>query len=81
MSDIIFSLPFNYSVKVGNYEAVHQVRNWMDMKKRIGPYRRCYVFMHPSMPREPVCVLHIALRDEIPSDIKVFVNFILASLS
>lgn len=57
--------------QVANYEAVHEIRNWMDMKQRIGPYRRCYVFMHPSMPREPVCVLHTALRDDVPRTIKV----------
>ncbi|XP_046848695.1 malonyl-CoA decarboxylase, mitochondrial-like isoform X2 [Xenia sp. Carnegie-2017] len=71
---ITWQSPCDITEKVGNYEAVHQVRNWMDMKKRIGPYRRCYVFMHPSMPREPVCVLHIALRDEIPSDIKTILS-------
>mgnify|MGYP002803376491 FL=1 len=71
--------PCDITEKVANYEAVHQVRDWMDIKKRIGPYRRCYVFMHPSMPREPVCVLHIALREQIPGSIQNILTEVIQS--
>ena len=40
--------------KVSDYEAVHPVKNWTDLKTRVGPYRRCFVYTHPSMPGEPV---------------------------
>ncbi|XP_028411972.1 malonyl-CoA decarboxylase, mitochondrial-like isoform X2 [Dendronephthya gigantea] len=70
MQRMTWQSPCDITEKVASYEAVHEVRNWMDMKRRIGPYRRCFVFLHPSMPREPVCVLHIALRDEIPGNIQ-----------
>ncbi|XP_015606954.1 malonyl-CoA decarboxylase, mitochondrial isoform X2 [Cephus cinctus] len=56
--------------KVSDYEAIHPIRNWIDLKRRVGPYRRCYVFTHPSMPREPLVVLHTALCDEIPTTVK-----------
>jgi len=42
------------------------MRNWLDLKRRVGPYRRCYIFTHPSMSREPIVVLHTALCDVIP---------------
>ncbi|KAH9499087.1 hypothetical protein Btru_006653 [Bulinus truncatus] len=56
--------------KVSMYEAVHKVKNWEDIKRRVGPYRRCYIFTHSSMPGEPVVVLHTALTQEISSSIQ-----------
>ncbi|XP_066601656.1 malonyl-CoA decarboxylase, mitochondrial-like [Prorops nasuta] len=56
--------------KVSEYEAIHPMKNWMDLKKRVGPYRRCYIFSHPSMPREPLVVLHTALCDTIPESVR-----------
>ncbi|XP_012137597.2 malonyl-CoA decarboxylase, mitochondrial isoform X1 [Megachile rotundata] len=56
--------------KISDYEAIHPVKNWLDLKHRVGPYRRCYIFTHPSMPREPLVVLHTALCDIIPSSVK-----------
>ncbi|XP_076287830.1 malonyl-CoA decarboxylase, mitochondrial isoform X2 [Lasioglossum baleicum] len=56
--------------KVSDYEAIHPIKNWVDLKQRVGPYRRCYIFTHPSMPREPLVVLHTALCDVIPDSVK-----------
>ncbi|BES87681.1 Malonyl-CoA decarboxylase (MCD) [Nesidiocoris tenuis] len=53
--------------KISEYEAVHPVRNWTDLKRRVGPYRRCFVYTHSSMPSEPIVVLHTALCTEIAS--------------
>ncbi|XP_035219055.1 malonyl-CoA decarboxylase, mitochondrial-like isoform X4 [Stegodyphus dumicola] len=61
--------------KISQYEAVHPVRNWTDIKQRVGPYRRCYVFTHNAMPKEPIVVLHTALTNEISSSITVSYNF------
>ena len=58
-------------LQISEYEAVHPIRNWTDLKRRVGPYRRCFVFTHSSMPREPVVVLHTALTEEISNSIQV----------
>ncbi|KAL4233761.1 hypothetical protein ACF0H5_008439 [Mactra antiquata] len=55
--------------KISEYEAVHPMRHWLDLKRRVGPYRRCFVFTHSSMPREPLVVLHCALTNHISSSI------------
>ncbi|XP_041353984.1 malonyl-CoA decarboxylase, mitochondrial-like isoform X2 [Gigantopelta aegis] len=55
--------------KISDYEAVHPIRSWSDVKQRVGSYRRCFVFTHNAMPREPVVVLHTALTSEISSSI------------
>ncbi|XP_021787902.2 malonyl-CoA decarboxylase, mitochondrial isoform X1 [Papio anubis] len=57
--------------KISEAEAVHPVKNWMDMKRRVGPYRRCYFFSHCSTPGEPLVVLHVALTGDISSNIQV----------
>ncbi|ELW62949.1 Malonyl-CoA decarboxylase, mitochondrial [Tupaia chinensis] len=60
--------------KVSESEAVHPVKSWMDMKRRVGPYRRCYFFSHCSTPGEPLVVLHVALTGDIPSSIQAIVK-------
>uniref|UniRef100_A0A8D2QFP6 Malonyl-CoA decarboxylase, mitochondrial n=1 Tax=Zonotrichia albicollis TaxID=44394 RepID=A0A8D2QFP6_ZONAL len=55
-------------------EAVHPVRNWLDMKRRVGAYRRCYFFSHCAIPGEPLIVLHVALTSDISSSIQAIVK-------
>ncbi|XP_059523231.1 oxidative stress-induced growth inhibitor 1 isoform X3 [Myotis daubentonii] len=56
--------------KISESEAVHPVKNWMDIKQRVGPYRRCYFFSHCSTPEEPLVILHVALTSDISSNIQ-----------
>ena len=44
---------------------------WVDLKRRLAPDRRCYIYTHRSMPGEPVVVLHTALEYEIADNIQV----------
>ena len=56
---------------MSEYEAVHRLRHWKDLKHRVGRHRRCFVFTHRSLPREPLVILHVALTTEPSSNIKV----------
>ncbi|XP_007528422.2 malonyl-CoA decarboxylase, mitochondrial [Erinaceus europaeus] len=60
--------------KISESEAVHPVKNWMDMKRRVGPYRRCFFFSHCSTPEEPLIVLHVALTSDISNNIQAIVK-------
>ncbi|XP_038394100.1 malonyl-CoA decarboxylase, mitochondrial [Canis lupus familiaris] len=60
--------------KISESEAVHPVKNWMDMKRRVGPYRRCYFFSHCTTPEEPLIVLHVALTGDISNNIQAIVK-------
>ncbi|XP_045132517.1 malonyl-CoA decarboxylase, mitochondrial-like isoform X1 [Portunus trituberculatus] len=62
---ITWESPCNLLQKISEYEAVHPVRNWTDLKRRVGLYRRCFTFTHSCMPKEPLVVLHIFLTNEI----------------
>jgi malonyl-CoA decarboxylase len=43
------------------YEAVHEIDGWDDLKDRLDSDRRCYAFLHPAMPNEPLVFVEIAL--------------------
>ncbi|PNH05568.1 Malonyl-CoA decarboxylase, mitochondrial [Tetrabaena socialis] len=42
---------------------VHPLHSWEELRRRLGPRRRVFAFTHPSMPGEPLVVLHTALLD------------------
>lgn len=50
------------------------MRNWTDLKRRVGSYRRCFIFKHASMPGEPIVVLHVALTNLVPKNINSIVT-------
>nr|XP_022293688.1 malonyl-CoA decarboxylase, mitochondrial-like isoform X1 [Crassostrea virginica] len=66
---ITWQSPCDMVQKISDYEAVHPIRDVSDLKRRVGSYRRCFVFTHGSMPGEPVVVLHTALTSSISSSI------------
>lgn len=47
--------------KLIQYEAVHAIGSWDDLKNRLDSDRRCYAFFHPAMPDEPLVFVEIAL--------------------
>ena len=47
--------------KLIEYEAVHTIGSWDDLKNRLDSDRRCYAFFHPAMPDEPLVFVEIAL--------------------
>lgn len=52
--------------KLIDYEAVHAIESWDDLRGRLGPGRRCYAFMHPGMPGDPLIFVEVALERGIP---------------
>ena len=43
------------------YEAVHQIQGWDDLRRRLEKDRRCYAFFHPALPDEPLIFIEAAL--------------------
>ncbi len=53
--------------KIIRYEAVHEIRGWDDLRRRIDPVdRRCYAFFHPALVDEPLIFVEVALTAQIP---------------
>jgi malonyl-CoA decarboxylase len=52
--------------KIIRYEAVHEIQDWDDLRRRIdAPDRRCYAFFHPALVDEPLIFVEVALTREI----------------
>ena len=43
------------------YEAVHEIKGWDDLRRRLAPDRRCFAFFHPALPGEPLIFVEVAL--------------------
>jgi malonyl-CoA decarboxylase len=56
--------------KIIEYEAVHEIRSWSDLRHRLDGDRRCYAFFHPSLPREPLIFLQVALVEGLAGRIE-----------
>ena len=47
--------------KLIDYEAVHAIRGWWDLRRRLEHDRRCFAFFHPQLPDEPIIFIEVAL--------------------
>ncbi len=67
---IDWSSPAAILEKIIRYEAVHEIRDWDDLRRRIDPMdRRCYAFFHPALVDEPLIFVEVALTVEPPAAI------------
>jgi malonyl-CoA decarboxylase len=67
---IDWSTPANILEQIIRYEAVHEIRDWNDLRRRIDPAdRRCYAFFHPALVDEPLIFVEVALTESIPGAI------------
>src|SRR6201991_784794 len=67
---IDWSTPANILEQIIRYEAVHEIRDWDDLRRRIDPAdRRCYAFFHPALADAPLIFVEVALTETIPNAI------------
>lgn len=66
---ISWDSPASLIEKLIQYEAVHDIRGWNDVKNRLDSDRRCYGFFHPQLPNEPLIFVEVALLDDLPQAI------------
>ncbi len=70
MRRIDWTTPANILQKIIRYEAVHEIRDWEDLRRRIEPPdRRCFAFFHPQLVDEPLIFVEVALTTGIPGAI------------
>src|SRR5664280_3227157 len=67
---IDWSTPAIVLDKIIRYEAVHEISDWEDLRRRIDPPdRRCYAFFHPALVDDPLIFVEVALTRDIPAAI------------
>ena len=52
------------------YEAVHQIRGWQELRRRLQDDRRCFGFFHPSLPEEPLVFIELALTSRLSARVQ-----------
>ncbi|HET6308293.1 MAG TPA: malonyl-CoA decarboxylase [Rhodopila sp.] len=71
---IDWSSPAALLEKLVDYEAVHAIRSWRDLKNRLDSDRRCYAFFHPRMPREPLIFVEVALVKGLAGSVQALLD-------
>jgi malonyl-CoA decarboxylase len=56
------------------YEAVHQIQGWRDLRRRLEADRRCYGFFHPALPGDPLIFIEVALTRGLPSRVQLLLD-------
>ena len=68
---ISWQSPANVLAKIIQYEAVHAIQDWDDLRRRLQPDdRRCFAFFHPAMPDEPLVFVEVALCRGTPHSVQ-----------
>ena len=55
--------------KLIQYEAVHEIKSWSDLKNRLDSDRRCFAFFHYRMSAEPLIFVEVAFTQGIATNI------------
>ena len=66
---ITWDAPAALLEKLIEYEAVHAIASWTDLKNRLDSDRRCHAFFHPAMANEPLVFVEIALTNGVPGEL------------
>ncbi|MBP2296685.1 malonyl-CoA decarboxylase [Azospirillum rugosum] len=67
---IDWSTPANILQKIIQYEAVHAIRDWDDLRRRLEPPdRRCFAFFHPQLTDDPLIFVEVALTADMAASI------------
>jgi len=55
--------------KLIQYESVHEIKGWPDLRRRLEADRRCFGFFHPALPNEPLIFVEAALTHGLSNNI------------
>jgi malonyl-CoA decarboxylase len=69
MQRINWDTPASVLEKIIQYEAVHAINGWDDLRNRLREDRACFAFFHPAMPDDPLVFVEVAFTDELPTAI------------
>jgi malonyl-CoA decarboxylase len=56
--------------KLIEYEAVHEIQGWDDLRRRLAADRRCFGFFHPALPGEPLIFVEVALVEGLAAAVQ-----------
>ncbi len=66
---ITWNEPASLLEKLIEYETVHEIQSWDDLKNRLDIDRCCHAFFHPGMPDEPLIFVQVALVNGLSTNV------------
>jgi malonyl-CoA decarboxylase len=70
LKEITWQSPAALLEKLIEYEAVHEIQSWTDLKNRLDSDRHCFAFFHNKIPDEPLIFVEVALVNDISGNIQ-----------
>lgn len=71
---ITWDSPASLLEKLIEYEAVHEIRSWDELKHRVAGHRRCYAFFHPRMRDVPLIFVEVAFATQMAGNVQVLLD-------
>ena len=72
--EIDWHTPADVLEKLIEYEAVHEIKDWADLKRRLSGDRACFAFFHPALPDDPLIFVQVGFTADISERIDPFLN-------
>jgi len=66
--------PASLLEKLIQYEAVHEIRSWDDLRHRVASDRRCYAFFHPRMNGVPLIFVEVAFAQQMADNVQALLD-------
>ncbi len=66
--------PASLLEKLIQYEAVHEIRSWDDLRRRVAEDRRCYAFFHPRMSDVPLIFVEVAFAEQMADNVQALLD-------
>ncbi len=60
--------------KLIQYEAVHAIQGWRDLRRRLEADRRCFGFFHPRLGDEPLIFIEVALTRGMSAQVQPLID-------
>jgi malonyl-CoA decarboxylase len=60
--------------KLIEYEAVHAIQGWRDLRRRLAADRRCFGFFHPQLRDEPLIFIEVALTRGMSAQVQPLID-------
>src|SRR5690606_16565329 len=68
---INWDAPASLLEKLIQYEAVHEIRSWEELRHRVADQRRCYAFFHPRMNDVPLIFVEVAFAPQMAGNVQL----------
>lgn len=74
LARVDWSSPARLLEQIIQHEAVHAIRDWNDLRRRLQSDRRCFAFLHPALPEDLLIFVEVALLNAMPDSIAPLID-------